>query len=107
MSSSGAIPASDVAPELGAHPHRIRALPILVIFPHNRCNCRCVMCDIWRIRQVREITERDLEPHLASLRQLNVKWVVFSGGEPLMHSDISSLARACRAEGVRVTLLTA
>ena len=87
--------------------HRITSLPILVIFPHNRCNCRCVMCDIWRIRQVREITPRDLEPHLTSLRQLNVKWIVFSGGEPLMHSDISSLSRVCRAEGVRVTLLTA
>jgi len=86
---------------------RITSLPILVIFPHNRCNCRCVMCDIWRIRQVREITQRDLEPHLASLRQLDVKWIVFSGGEPLMHSDISSLSRLCRGEGVRVTLLTA
>ena len=87
--------------------HRITSLPILVIFPHNRCNCRCVMCDIWRIRQVREITPRDLEPHLTSLRELNVKWIVFSGGEPLMHSDISSLSHLCRAEGVRVTLLTA
>jgi len=87
--------------------HRITSLPILVIFPHNRCNCRCVMCDIWRIRQVREITPRDLEPHLTSLRELNVKWIVFSGGEPLMHSDISSLSHVCRAEGVRVTLLTA
>src|SRR5207249_1052096 len=87
--------------------HRITSLPILVIFPHNRCNCRCVLCDIWRIRQVREITPRDLEPHLTSLRELNVKWIVFSGGEPLMHSDISSLSHVCRAEGVRVTLLTA
>ena len=87
--------------------HPITSLPILVIFPHNRCNCRCVMCDIWRIRQVREITPRDLEPHLTSLRELNVKWIVFSGGEPLMHSDISSLSHVCRAEGVRVTLLTA
>jgi Fe-coproporphyrin III synthase len=87
--------------------HRITSLPILVIFPHSRCNCRCVMCDIWRIRQVREITQRDLEPHLTSFRQLKVKWIVFSGGEPLMHSDISSLSRVCRAEGMRVTLLTA
>jgi len=87
--------------------HRITSLPILVIFPHNRCNCRCVMCDIWRIRKVREITERDLEPHLTSLRKLKVKWIVFSGGEPLMHSDLSSLSRLCRAEGVRITLLTA
>ena len=87
--------------------HRITELPILVIFPHNRCNCRCVMCDIWRIRQTREITQRDLEPHVAGFRELNVKWIVFSGGEPLMHSDLGSLCRICRAEGIRSTLLTA
>jgi MoaA/NifB/PqqE/SkfB family radical SAM enzyme len=65
------------------------------------------MCDIWKIRQVREITDRDLEPHVASLRALNVKWIVFSGGEPLMHSDLPSLCRRLRQEGVRLTLLTA
>jgi MoaA/NifB/PqqE/SkfB family radical SAM enzyme len=65
------------------------------------------MCDIWRIRQIREITAQDLEPHMASLRELKVRWVVFSGGEPLMHSDLSALARLLRREGVRTTLLTA
>ena len=87
--------------------HVIRELPILVILPHSRCNCRCVMCDIWRIRQVREITAADLEPHLASLRELRVRWVVFSGGEPLMHSDLPALTRMLRREGIRMTLLTA
>jgi MoaA/NifB/PqqE/SkfB family radical SAM enzyme len=65
------------------------------------------MCDIWKIRQVREITAVDLEPHIASLRELKVRWVVFSGGEPLMHSDLSALARMLRREGIRTTLLTA
>lgn len=86
--------------------HRIREMPILVLFPHNRCNCRCVMCDIWKIREVRELTDRDLEPHLANFSALKVKWIVFSGGEPLMHSDLTSLCRLCRHQGVRLTLLT-
>lgn len=87
--------------------HRIRELPVVVLFPHNRCNCQCVMCDIWKIRTVREITDRDLEPHLAGFRSLKVKWVVLSGGEPLMHSDLPALCRMLRGEGVRLTLLTA
>jgi len=87
--------------------HRITELPILVIFPHSRCNCRCVMCDIWRIRQTREITAGDLESHLSSFRELKVKWIVFSGGEPLMHSDLGSLCRMCRTQDIRFTLLTA
>ena len=107
MRGPSAIPASGVALEPGAHPHRIRALPVLVLFPHNRCNCRCVMCDIWRIRQAREITARDLEPHLESIRALGVRWVVFSGGEPQMNTDLPALSRMLRAEGIRLTLLTA
>ena len=93
--------------DTAAAAHVIRELPVLVIMPHSRCNCRCVMCDIWRIRQIREVTARDLEPHFANLRELRVRWVVFSGGEPLMHSDLWALARLLRREEIRTTLLTA
>ena len=107
-SSLIALPDSSLArPHPASSPHRIQALPILVLFPHNRCNCRCMMCDIWRIRQVREITVQDLARHLESIRALRVRWVVFSGGEPQMHTDLAALARLIRAEGIRVTLLTA
>jgi radical SAM protein with 4Fe4S-binding SPASM domain len=95
------------APAQAACDHRIRELPVLILFPHNRCNCRCLMCDIWKIRQVREITAEDLSPHMESFRALKVRWIVFSGGEPLMHSDLFSLARLCHKEGIRLTLLTA
>jgi MoaA/NifB/PqqE/SkfB family radical SAM enzyme len=87
--------------------HRIHALPVLVIFPHNQCNCRCVMCDIWRIRQAREISPSDLEEQLASFRRLGVRWVVFSGGEPQLNEKWNYLARIVRSAGSRVTLLTA
>lgn len=65
------------------------------------------MCDIWRISQVREITVEDLQAHVESLRRLQVRWVVFSGGEPQMHTDLAALSRLLRAHGVRLTLLTA
>jgi MoaA/NifB/PqqE/SkfB family radical SAM enzyme len=87
--------------------HQIHALPVLVIFPHNQCNCRCVMCDIWRIRQAQEITPSHLEEQLSSFRKLGVRWVVFSGGEPQLNEKWSHLARIVRSAGSRVTLLTA
>src|SRR5215469_12949132 len=86
--------------------HLIETMPILVLFPHNRCNCRCIMCDIWRLRQVREITANDLRPHLDAFRALGVRWVVLSGGEPLMHSHLGGLCRLLHGEGVRITILT-
>ncbi|HEX5482628.1 MAG TPA: radical SAM protein [Terriglobia bacterium] len=85
----------------------VTSLPVLVIMPHSRCNCRCMMCDIWKIRQVRELTAEDLKPHRDSIRALGVEWVVFSGGEPMLHSHLRDLSSFFRSEGIRVTLLTA
>jgi MoaA/NifB/PqqE/SkfB family radical SAM enzyme len=87
--------------------HKIGSMPVVVISPHNQCNCRCVMCDIWRIREPKEITPADLKRQLASFRGLGVRWLVFTGGEPQMNGQLSLLAKMLRAEGIRVTMLTA
>jgi MoaA/NifB/PqqE/SkfB family radical SAM enzyme len=65
------------------------------------------MCDIWRIREPEQIIKEDLQQHLTSFRELGVRWVVFSGGEPQMNSQLPYLAQMLRSEGIRVTLLTA
>jgi Fe-coproporphyrin III synthase len=87
--------------------HTIQNLPVLVIFPHNQCNCRCLMCDIWRIRQAQQLAPADLEPHLAAFRKLGVHWVVLSGGEPQLNEKWAYLGQLVRSIGSRVTLLTA
>lgn len=84
----------------------IETLPILILYPHSRCNCRCVMCDIWKIDTVREISVSDLERHAGDIQALGVRWVVFSGGEPLMHSDLFRLSDRLRESGIRTTILT-
>jgi MoaA/NifB/PqqE/SkfB family radical SAM enzyme len=81
-------------------------LPILILSPHSRCNCRCVMCDIWKATDAREVSADDLERHVASLASMGVEWAVFSGGEPLMHSDLFRLCRILRGRGIRVTILS-
>ncbi|MGA7684742.1 MAG: radical SAM protein [Terriglobales bacterium] len=93
--------------DLATASHELHALPVLVIFPHNQCNCRCVMCDIWRIREAQEITPAAIEQHLDSFRDLGVRWVVFSGGEPQLNEKWACLAEMLRSIGCRVTLLTA
>jgi MoaA/NifB/PqqE/SkfB family radical SAM enzyme len=85
---------------------KLDSLPILIVYPHSRCNCRCVMCEIWRRTETQELTVEDVERWSGDLRRLNVQEVVFSGGEPLMHSDLGALAAAFRASGASLTLLT-
>jgi Fe-coproporphyrin III synthase len=86
---------------------QIRTMPVVVISPHNQCNCRCAMCDIWRIREPEGLTIADLERQLTSFRDLGVRWVVLSGGEAQMNAQWHSMAQMLRREGIRVTLLTA
>src|SRR5262245_20337709 len=93
-------------PSMQTLPDNIEKLPILILYPHSRCNCRCVMCDIWKLETVSEISISDLERHAGDIQSLGVRWVVFSGGEPLMHSDLFRLSDRLREAGIRTTILT-
>ncbi len=53
-----------------------------------------------------KIRVADLDRHRASLRNLGVRQVVLSGGEPLLHGDLRALCGFFRQENIRLTLLT-
>jgi MoaA/NifB/PqqE/SkfB family radical SAM enzyme len=64
------------------------------------------MCDIWKTDTRQEISARQLESWLPDFEKLKVRWVVLSGGEPLMHSDLFRLCALLRSKAIRITLLT-
>jgi Fe-coproporphyrin III synthase len=97
---------SETAKHVDNSIHVIKSLPVLVLNVHSRCNCRCVMCDIWRRDDNQELSLAAIERHRRSLRNLDVRWVVLSGGEPLLHSNLVPLCAFFRELGIRVTLLT-
>lgn len=86
---------------------RLTSLPIVVLELHSRCQCRCVMCDIWKRDSHQEFPFELLKRNVAALRELGVEWVVLSGGEPLMHSRFEEICKLLREDGIRITLLTA
>lgn len=86
--------------------HRVDHLPILILHVHSSCNCRCVMCDIWKTTERHSLRPDELAAQLPSIRALGVKWVVFSGGEPLLNTEFPSLCSLLRNEGIQITLLT-
>src|SRR5580704_16569978 len=86
---------------------RLSSMPVLVLMPHSRCNCKCVMCDIWKAnKNKQEITVEDLKPHLEHFRRLGVRQIVLSGGEALMHSNLWALCQLLKTDNVRITLLS-
>ncbi len=82
-------------------------VPVLVLMPHSRCNCRCVMCDIWKANQEKqEISADTLDLHLKAFKRLRVRRVALSGGEALLHSDLWKLCEGIHSIGARISLLS-
>lgn len=86
---------------------RIFTLPIAILMPHGGCNCRCIMCDIWKGNAGAQKLDVDqVKDLLGSLKKLHTRQVVMSGGEALMHPRLFDLCDILRAEGMKVTLLS-
>jgi MoaA/NifB/PqqE/SkfB family radical SAM enzyme len=86
---------------------RISALPIVILMPHSACNCKCVMCDIWKgNHHLRQLTEKDVEGLLGSLRRYGTRQVLLSGGEALLHPNFFRLCAILKKEDICITLLS-
>jgi MoaA/NifB/PqqE/SkfB family radical SAM enzyme len=87
--------------------HTITALPLVILMPHSACNCRCVMCDIWKgNHHLRQLTEVDVEALMLSLEELGTKQVLFSGGEALLHPNFFRFCQILKNHGLKITLLS-
>ncbi|MGZ3838792.1 MAG: radical SAM/SPASM domain-containing protein [Flavisolibacter sp.] len=87
--------------------HRITSLPVAILMPHSACNCRCLMCDIWKgNHQLKQLSENDIESLLVSFRALGTKQVVLSGGEALLHPVFFRFCELLRNQDLHVTLLS-
>nr|WP_294945213.1 radical SAM protein [uncultured Mucilaginibacter sp.] len=87
--------------------HKIAALPVVILMPHSACNCRCVMCDIWKDnKNLKQLTEQDISGLLANLIQLGTQQVLMSGGEALLNANFFSLCRILKQQKMKITLLS-
>lgn len=87
--------------------HKITSLPIAILMPHSACNCRCVMCDIWKDnKNLKQLTEDDVKGLLVSLKRLGTRQVVLSGGEALLNLNFFRLCELLRKQEIHVTLLS-
>jgi MoaA/NifB/PqqE/SkfB family radical SAM enzyme len=86
---------------------RLESLPILALSVHSACNCRCVMCDIWKANaEQREISPDGLARHVDAIRGLHVQRVMLTGGEPLLNRNLWALCEQLKALRIRITLVT-
>jgi len=87
--------------------HKISALPVVILMPHSACNCRCVMCDIWKDnKNLKQLTEQDITGLVSSLRKFGTQQVAMSGGEALLNPNFFKLCEILKKENISITLLT-
>ncbi|HEX7937555.1 MAG TPA: radical SAM protein [Gemmatimonadaceae bacterium] len=71
----------------------VRRMPVLVHFEVTmRCNAKCGFCDYWKTEPSARAGE--LKDYSDAARFFNPMLVTFTGGEPLLRSDLESLVSA-------------
>jgi MoaA/NifB/PqqE/SkfB family radical SAM enzyme len=87
--------------------HVISALPVVILMPHSACNCRCVMCDIWKDnKNLKQLTEQDISGLMDALKKFGTKQVAMSGGEALLNTNFFRLCEILKKAGIKITLLS-
>jgi MoaA/NifB/PqqE/SkfB family radical SAM enzyme len=81
-------------------------LPVIVLLLHHRCNCRCLMCRLWREPGERALSLDAIAGWLAEWHRLKVKRVILSGGEPLLYPALEPLTELFSSAGFHLTILT-
>ncbi|MEM9858536.1 MAG: radical SAM protein [Bacteroidota bacterium] len=70
-----------------------------------RCNAKCGFCDIWE-RPSPYVDLHSAKQNLIALKELGVKVIDFTGGEPLLHKDIDQLLSLAKELGFITTITT-
>jgi MoaA/NifB/PqqE/SkfB family radical SAM enzyme len=84
---------------------RLFALPVAILYITDKCNSRCISCDYWRYGRTH--MSMDLVRRLADeLPRSGARYVLLSGGEPLMHPEWDSIATTFKRAGLRVAMVT-
>lgn len=70
-----------------------------------RCNATCGFCDIWE-RPSPYVTLENFQQNMLDLKELGVKVIDFTGGEPLLHRQLDLLLREAKSQGMITTVTT-
>jgi radical SAM protein with 4Fe4S-binding SPASM domain len=72
----------------------------------NRCNLSCLHCYASAGKDREELSLPEIRRVIGELAGAGVRFVILSGGEPLLREDIYEIASMLRGEGIRTFLST-
>lgn len=71
-----------------------------------RCNARCHFCDIWALDPGKEADFNTITKNLKDLKRLGVKYIDFTGGEPLLRADVGEIYQVAKQLGFYTSMTT-
>lgn len=70
------------------------------------CNAGCSMCGYAFSRDGHRFSAKDLAVFLPRLKEEGIRFIRFTGGEPLMHDEILDLIRISQEHGIASSIIT-
>lgn len=71
----------------------------------DKCNFRCKHCRVEGWEQINNpLTKREVITLIDQAKEMGVKTITFSGGEPLLRNDIIELIKYCSKKGIKSKL---
>ncbi len=74
----------------------------------NRCNAHCKYCDIPQSHYFKSTDAfiNEVNENLIQLKKIGVRFVDFTGGEPLLHPELAQMLKMAKKIGLRTTITT-
>ncbi len=93
--------------KIGFHLSRVIAYPLtppehVYLSLTNRCNLKCKMCDIYKnpSSKEHELSTDIIKDVIAQIKEMGIKHLIFSGGEPLLRDDLVELVEFAVLRGL-------
>ncbi len=71
-----------------------------------RCNCRCRFCNLWKRKELNELTLEEHKSLIRQARQMGVRMVSYEGGEPLLRKDLPQILQYANRQDMIVHVNT-
>lgn len=75
----------------------------------HRCNSKCEFCNFWRDKTLQKIPDAgfdDVKRNLDDLKKMGIKFIDFTGGEPLLNKELPQILAYAKKLGFFVKLST-
>jgi len=78
----------------------------LVISLTHRCNCRCLMCNNWKMPSDNELTAPEVKDIITQAQRLGIDNCVLYGGEPVLRQDLPDIISYAHAAHMQTEIIT-